>query len=502
MNYPFDHFPLVCLTLSYNTIAEDVAVAKKYRPYVDLYELRADFLDEAELLEIRRFPMLVDLPVILTIRRHIDGGQFRGGEASRTMLFARALAFADQNPRNNFTYVDFEDDFHVPSLQESALAFGTRIIRSVHDMSSPITDLPARLEEMRKTGYELPKIACMPQSLADVTRMFTECSRLKDFDQIITGMGPLGLPTRLLARKLHSYLTFVSPPDKLAGMKNIGHIDPVTLHDVYHFKDIDDDTEVFGITGWPLTHTSSPELHNTGYKQHGINAVYIPVASENIQDVLGFADAVNLQGLSVTVPHKEAVLPLLDHKSDEVEKIGACNTMVRENGQWTGYNTDAMGFKEALIDFMGTDSLRHKRVAIIGAGGAAKAVACAIKQLGGKACIFNRTQSKAKAVAAQYGFMYAPLAPESASLLAKYSSLIIQTTSKGMGGDSTSSEETDPLWFYEFTGKERLFDIVYAPDVTPVMARARLAGCKVCNGMPMLLAQGHMQFKLFNGRDY
>ena len=71
-----------------------------------------------------------------------------------------------------------------------------------------------------------------------------------------------------------------------------------------------------------------------------------------------------------------------------------------------------------------------------------------------------------------------------------------------MGGDSTSSEETDPLWFYEFTGKERLFDIVYAPDVTPVMARARLAGCKVCNGMPMLLAQGHMQFKLFNRRDY
>jgi len=496
------NFPLVCLTLSGKTIAEDIKLANRYRSSVDILELRADFLDEDELLDIRRFPQMVQLPTILTIRRGIDGGKYRGGEAARTMLFARALAFASQDSRKNFAYVDFEDDFHIPSLQDAALAFGTHIIRSLHSMDAPVKNLAARFDSMRKTGYEIPKIACMPRSLSDVTQIFRECASLKEFDHIICAMGLLGLPSRILSRKLHSYLTFVSPEEAENGMKEIGHLDPLTMARVYRFHDIDDDTKIYGITGYPLRQTRSPELHNAGYSNRNINAVYIPVSSPDIRQSLEFADQIGLDGYSVTVPYKEAVLSELAAFSPTVAETGACNTIVREQNGWKGYNTDTSGFEKALQEFMGEKTLKHCRISIIGAGGAARAVAYAVKHLGGQACVFNRTVSRAKVVAEKYGFRYAPLGSESSSLLEKYSDLIVQTTSKGMGDTHPADETNDPIWFYEFSGSEKLFDIVYEPDVTPVMARASAAGCRVSNGLPMLKYQGYEQFKLFTGVDY
>jgi 3-dehydroquinate dehydratase / shikimate dehydrogenase len=495
-------FPLVCLTLSGKTIAEDVKLADVYRNYVDMLELRADYLEEDELLEIRKFPKLVQLPTILTIRRRIDGGLYNGGEAARTMLFARALAFADQNPRNNFAYVDFEEDFHIPSLQDAAFAFGTHIIRSFHDMNNPVTDLAGRFSAMCKTGYEIPKIACRPHNLSDVTRMFRECKAMKKYDHILCGMGNFGLPTRILADKLRSYLTFVSPADAGKEMKSIGHIDPVTLKDIYHFHEIGDDTRIFGITGYPLERTSSPELHNAGYHTHDLNAVYIPVCSPDIVQALEFAEEVGLSGYSVTIPFKETVLPELAVSSSGVMEIGACNTIVKEKDGWHGYNTDVTGIREALKHFLGVKNLKHFRTAIIGAGGAAKAVADAVYELGGKACIFNRTVLRAKSLAEEFNFKYAALESDSAGMLAKYSDLIIQTTSKGMGSDSSADESNDPLWFYTFNGSEKLFDIIYFPEMTPVMKRALSAGCKVSNGLPMLKYQGYEQFKIFTGVDY
>ena len=116
--------------------------------------------------------------------------------------------------------------------------------------------------------------------------------------------------------------------------------------------------------------------------------------------------------------------------------------------------------------------------------------------------MFNRTVGKAKALAEKYDFEYGPLSPESGKLLRKYSDVIIQTTSKGMHCHESSTAENDPLFFYEFSGKEILFDIVYMPEVTPVMARAKAAGCHVCNGFYMLRYQGYKQFELYTGENY
>lgn len=494
--------PLICLTLTCKTIQEDLKIIEKYRPYIDLVELRADYLEEDECLHIRKFPRLANIPCILTIRRRVDGGLYVGGESARTMLFARAMAFADQNENNNFTYVDFEDDFHIPSLQDAAMAFGTRIIRSFHDMNNPVYDIIEKCNSMRKTGYEIPKIAFQPHSLEDVTHLFEVTKNFTDYDHILCAMGELGTPSRILAHKTHSYLTYTSPIESIANTNSIGHMDPITLNEIYNFRDLNDDTKIFGITGWPLAHTSSPELHNKGYKKHGMNCVYIPIRSPKLSDAIDFCNRVGVQGMSVTVPHKETVLPELETIDEEVADIRASNTIVKTDSGWTGYNTDASGFTTALQEFLGVEKLRHRRVAIIGAGGAARAIAYAIKKMGGKACIFNRTLANAKIIADKYGFSYAPLGPDAIFDLELYSDIIIQTTSVGNGYYGPSNEANDPLYFYNFKGTENVYDIIYSPEITPMMSRAIASGCKVSNGYSMLKHQGYRQFKLFTGVDY
>ena len=279
-------------------------------------------------------------------------------------------------------------------------------------------------------------------------------------------------------------------------------MDPVTLNDTYHFSKIDDNIKIFGITGWPLSATNSPLLHNTGYMNHDMNSVYIPIRAEKLKQAFYFANVVGVEGMSVTIPHKEDVLDEIKDIDPIAQDIGACNTVVHSHYTWHAYNTDVTGFTRALLEFTGLKSLAHKKVAIIGSGGASKAIAYAVKKLHGNACIFNRTIARAKLLADKYDFKYASLSEDSGPMLKKYSDIIIQTTSKGMGCPPPSTEENDPIFFYDFTGKEMLFDIIYVPEVTPVMERAARAGCKVCNGYSMLKYQGYEQFELFTGVQY
>ncbi|MBS7242207.1 type I 3-dehydroquinate dehydratase [Treponema sp.] len=494
--------PKICLTLTGTTIRENLETLDKYRDKIDMAELRVDYLNTDERLYVRRFPSLIDVPCILTIRRQIDGGKFVEGEAARTVLFARALSFADEDKTRNFAYVDFEEDFHIPSLEDATLAFDTKVIRSFHDMHNPVSDIIGRLKKMTTSGFEIPKIAFMPHSLDDVTNLFREASKLRDNNHILLAMGPMGIPSRILGAKLKNFLTYTSSPESIGNTANIAHLDAVKLNELYRMKTINENTKIFGITGWPLTGTSSPELHNAGYTRHNMNSVYIPFPAENFDQAMSFAETVGVQGFSITVPHKEAVLEKANFISPEVLDIGASNTMVLKDDKWSCYNTDADGFARSLLEFTELKNLKHKKVAIIGAGGAAKAIAYAVYKAGGKACVFNRTLGKAKALAEKYDFEYGPLSAEGGKLLRKYSDIIIQTTSKGMHCKESSNAENDPLFFYEFSGKEILFDIIYMPEVTPVMARAKAAGCHVCNGYYMLRYQGYKQFELFTGDEY
>ncbi len=489
----------ICLVLNSLTIRENLALVDLYRHLIDCVELRVDCLAPDERLQFRSFPEIADIPCILTIRRKSDGGQFVEGEGSRTALLARGLAFADTDPRKNFAYIDLEEDIQVPSIEEAARAFGTRIIRSVHEMNGPISDIAARVRRLRKTKDEIAKIAFMPRNLSDVTNLFREAKTLENEDYILIAMGPYGLPSRVLAPVVGSCVTFVSSEESIRQAGNLlGHLDPVTINETYRVRSITDATRVFGVTGNPLTATSSPAIHNSGYARQGIDAVYVPIRAETVEEAIDFADTIGITGLSVTFPFKETVLPNLQAISEQTGEIGACNTILKTDEGWEGFNTDAPGFSRALLEFLGRRDLRRMRIAIIGAGGAAKAIAHAVRALGGKACVFNRTTDKARELAQQYNFKWASLDPGNRILLESYSDVIIQTTNVGMSPDA----DVDPIEFFSFTGREAVYDVIYHPERTKMLKRAQKAGCRVSNGYTMLQYQAYIQYKLFTGVDY
>lgn len=489
----------ICLVLTASTLKEDLALVELYRSWIDVAELRVDCLAPDERLLFRSFPEQANIPCILTIRRKSDGGMFAEGEGSRIALLARGLAFADTDHRKNFAYIDLEEDLEVPSIEEAARAFGTRIIRSTHNMNGPDIDIRSRVQRLRRTKDEIAKVAFMPRSLTDVTRLFHEAKSCSGEEYILIAMGQYGLPTRILAPVLGSSITYVSSEETIKHSQNpLGHMDPIVINEVYHIRSITEKTRIFGVTGNPLVATSSPLIHNSGYKKQGLDAVYIPIKAETIEEAMEFAEEIGIDGMSVTFPFKESVLPNLDQISLDSGEIGACNTIVKKDGSWLGSNSDAPGFSRALLEFLGRKDLKRLRVSIIGAGGAAKAIAHAVKDLGGKACIFNRTTDKARDLAEQYNFKWATLDAGNRILMESFSDVIIQTTNVGMSPDA----ENDPIDFYSFSGDEAVYDVIYHPETTRMLKRAQKAGCKTCNGYSMLKYQAYLQYRLFTGVEY
>lgn len=497
----------LCLCLTGKTLEKDLGILRKYQKYADLAELRVDYLEPDERLLIRRFPEMAGIPIILTIRREADGGRFNGGEGSRMSLFATGLTFADVDPRRNFAYVDFEEYLRVPSLEEAARTCGTRIIRSYHNMTAVDDDLAGRIRSLSRVGDEIVKVAVTPQTMEDVLRIFRAGQETKDLDKILIGMGHLGAPTRILAEHIGSALSYISVRDE-PGMAplGLGQLDPKELFDLYRFKSITPQTRIFGIIGYPLKATSSPYLFNTLFKLQGMNAVYVPFPTDTVDPFFTLADSLGIAGISVTVPHKEAVLAYLAERSERVQSIGACNTIVCAPGGRRGYNTDAQGFSDSLLHFTGKKSLAGMRITIIGAGGVARAVAAEVARLRGKALILNRTPFRARDLAEKYRFVWgSTLDLTSIKTMEKYADILIQTTSAGMEGHSEGDSKeagVDPIESYRFTGSELVMDLIYKPERTPFLKRAEEAGCRVLNGYDMLMRQAKLQYSYFLNTEF
>jgi 3-dehydroquinate dehydratase/shikimate dehydrogenase len=483
----------ICLCLTGKTLAEDLEIIETYRKYIDMAELRVDCLAPDERFLIRAFPARTDIPVILTIRRSSDGGHFQGGEGARITLLCKGLAFAEADRRKNFAYVDLEEDINVPSLEEAARTFGTRIIRSFHNLQGVDDGLAARIKKQLHVGDEIPKAAVFPQSLADTLKIYRTAKELEGQEKILLGMGHYGLNTRIFAEKLGSFLTYVSSDGSAAP----GQINPVALTETYRFRAITSRTAVYGITGYPLTATSSPPFFNRVFTEENTDAVYVPFPSDRLETFLDLARELDFRGASVTVPYKEEILPHLVSQSAMVQSVGACNTIVASPGGWEGYNTDCRGFSDSLLDFIGAKDLKGRRITIAGAGGVARAVASEVYRLRGKALILNRTVARAKRLAEPYRFAWGGM-DDGVELMRKYRDIIIQATSVGMA----PGIEDDPLPEYQFTGNEKVMDLIYKPEETRFLARAAKAGCAVRNGYDMLIRQAIHQYSFFMGAEF
>ena len=491
----------ICLCLTAKTLKRNLEILDKYRKYADITELRVDCLEPNERLLIRRFPEQAGMPVILTVRRHIDGGQFVGGEGVRVNLMARGLAFAETDRRRNFAYLDIEDDLDIPSLEEAAGTFGTRIIRSYHNSQGTDSNLLAKIRSMRHSGDEIIKIAVRANSTKDVLHLLKAGRECPDQEKILISMGHYGTYSRILTEQFGSAICYTSAfAEEDAPPAAPGQVDVEELSKLFHFHNITKNTKIYGITGNPLRMTSSPNFFNTVFELEATNAIYIPFPTDSIIDFMEIANYLGLEGVSVTIPYKEAVIPFLNSMTDEVQSIGACNTLILTPQGWKGANTDARGFSGSLLAFLSRENFKRQRVTVIGAGGAARAVVYELHRLGAKVLILNRSPQKAALLAAPYKCAWGGLDEREISKIEKYRDIIIQTTSVGMEGGSL--DMADPLAFYNFCGREEVMDLIYNPRMTPLLRRASNAGCNVLNGYDMLIRQAQYQYAYFTGKEF
>lgn len=463
-------------------------ILAEYGGYADLLELRVDCLRAEERPAAAELPGVTKLPVILAARRVSDGGVWDGAESERIAYLTRLV------PRG-FAYLDVEEDLYAPALESKARSGGCRIIRSIHDTVGVPTDLVQRLESLARVPDELPKAAVTPRSSADLRRLIATFHSVQGMEKILLGMGEHGFCTRVLAGKLGSFLCYSSAPGLNAAP---GHTDPRTLCDVYRFKNVRQSTEVFGVMGNPVSHSMSPRIHNTGFAALDLDAVYLPFLADDAPEFVRAAELIPVRGLSVTIPHKRAVLPLLSISDSAVRHVGACNTMKAGPHGWEGTNTDMEGFLGPLRHAFGGTTPQRLRATVIGAGGAARAVVAGLVSCGADVLVLNRTPEHASELAAEFGVTSSGLDDAGVSRITGYRDLIVQTTSVGM----EPNDSDDPVPGYEFSGREVVYDLVYKPPVTAFLSRAALAGCRTIPGGRMLLAQALAQFTYFTGREY
>src|SRR5918992_587791 len=346
----------------------------------DLVELRLDSVSDPDVtaaLAGRKSP------VIVTCRPEWEGGAFKDSETERRRMLECAL-------QQGAEYVDVE--FKAAFAHDLIAATGgRRIVLSSHEFAGVPSDLIERVRAMRAAGAEVVKIALMAHSLSDNLRLL-QLERARN--TVLIAMGPAGAPTRVLAAHFHSMWSYAGE-----GYAP-GQISAARMLDEFRFRTITEKTAIYGVVGSPLTHSVSPAMHNAAFREAGVDAVYVPMVASSAEDFTIFATALGVQGVSITIPYKVDLFERADVTDELSRKVGAVNTYRRDSLRWEARNTDVSGF---LAPLKGRLDLRGARAAILGAGGAARAVAVALASAGSAVTVYGRNRGKAKTVAALAG---------------------------------------------------------------------------------------------------
>jgi len=475
----------------------DICVAshhKRIRDLLDDAEFRALANKPGFLIELRldqytdlgpgaeQDALNVFAPNCVVTCRHPDegGGNTHYNDVERVNFLRRA---ADCGAK----FVDVEGRTALTNFDKC----GAKVIRSFHDFQRvpPLHELKAKWDELAGLGADVVKIAVMPQTIHDTLPLvdLLEYAQKKAIPTMVLAMGEVGLWTRVLAGKFGSPFTFgrgEGAPGTAPGQPTWRE-----LHDLYRFNEIAADWPVYAVIGNPIAHSLSPLMHNTGLKTAGLKGVYLPLKIEGAPEpVLTTLIRVGLKGASVTIPHKEAVMRIEMEKESVARLTGAVNTLHRRtDNSWFGMNSDAIAAADSLVAVSG--SLDGKNVAILGAGGAARAVAFGVKQRGARVFIVNRTPERAEALAREVGG-----APLSLANLTDFKpDVIVNTTPLGMHPNVDST----PLEKDQIPQGSIVFDTVYNPLRTKLLRLAEERGCKTIGGLEMFVGQGVRQFELW-----
>src|SRR6266566_7856038 len=463
----------------------------------DVIELRLDYLKPSELDQGISFARTsiekLTKPIVVTFRPAEQGG------ARALDHFSRMLFWLFNKPRGAAFY-DMEFDIAL-DLGSSDVAphllnlSWETVICAHHDFVGVPADVEQIYERMMKTPARILKIAVRADDVTDCIPLFRllERARLKGRAMIAIAMGTSGIMTRILGPSRGAFLTYGALETESATAP--GQPTAKELRELYRIDQINRETQIMGLVGLPVTHSVSPHMLNAAFAESKVNAVYIPF---EVRDAGTFMGRMvhprtreidwNLRGLSVTAPHKTAVVDYLDWIEPAAKEIGAVNTIVAESDALIGYNTDAIAVLKPVIEKLGT--LRDVNCAVIGAGGAASATLWSLKKEGAKATLFARNEEKGTALAEKFGASCIRL--EGACF--EECEVVINATPLGTHGPF---EGQTPVSAVQLRGARLAYDLVYNPRETRFLCEAGEAGCETVGGLTMLVLQAAEQFRLW-----
>ncbi len=434
---------------------------------------------------------------IVTCRSINEGGHSVATPAERLALLTTAV-------QGSNAFIDFElDDWdkHTarPALDQHD---DNRFILSSHHFDTCPDDVdafPARVQAAHQTA--IAKIAYAANNIND---SFAALDLMHDHaSQVIAiAMGDCGLWTRVLARKLGAFGTYCALEQDNTTAP--GQCCVEEMIDRYRWKSIDASTKVYGVIGDPVAHSMSPILFNRWFADAGMNAIYLPLhVSKEPNALPTFLDQcvkrpwLNISGLSVTVPHKQAALAWISQNADRLaQSIGAVNTLVFNDQQEVrGYNTDCHAAMDSIAAALQCD---HKKLAglhvdVLGAGGAARAIVAGLRSYACDITLYARSEESAQQLANQFQIQALPWSQRGM----RKAQLLINCTPVGMWPGITDTTMTpESLKYYDL-----IFDLIYRPIQTKLLSDARAQGQSILNGLDMFVRQAAAQFQLWTGQS-
>jgi 3-dehydroquinate dehydratase / shikimate dehydrogenase len=447
------------------------------------YEWRLDYLQDWAALEEKLHQMLFRLRFpnsIATCRRTEAGGQFSGTVEEQVRILESAV-------RAGCHWVDLE----IESVDRDGKLLRrrfkpARVLVSYHDYRR-MPRLGEVYRRLSRLPFDAVKIAGYIRRLTDNLKVQAFLKSHGGARLIVVGLGPSGLPSRLLGLKWGSALTYASTGSRPAVAS--GQLPAHLMRTVYRVEHLDRHTQHFGIVGSRASVSLSPAMQNAAFSAKHVNAIYIPCETNRLPDFLQLARQLKFCGFSVTMPYKRAIMRELDWIDPLAAEIGACNTVAVQRGKWMGWNTDAAAVVEVLTRRL---RLGGSRILILGAGGAARSAAFALRGEGAEIFIAARrplrAQKLAKAISAQ--------AIRWASADGLDVDAVINATPIGMAPNS----EGIPIDLARLRVRV-VFDMVYHPMETRFLAEARGRGLTTISGLEMLVGQGARQFEIWTGQS-
>jgi 3-dehydroquinate dehydratase / shikimate dehydrogenase len=475
----------VCVAIIGATPAEMIEKATSVVKETPFLEFRLDYLDKP-LLALPKFKQFfadnTAATAIATCRRAALGGKFAGSVAAEVEILSTAAEAGFHLADLEVESAESIKKAGVQKLRETGLA----LIISHHDFAVT-KDLDGIFNRIAPFAPDFIKIVPTAKALVDNVTLIRFLERMNDHSNIIgICMGDAGIISRVLGVRAGSAFTFAAATQ--GEETGPGQIAARTLLETYRIEEVDAATKVYGVAGNPIRSSLSPIMMNTAFRRETVNAVYLALQTSKVSDLLKLVQEIPIQGVSITMPLKQDIIPHLEQTDPLSAKIGAVNTIRLLDGKLYGFNTDVAGIVTPLEKRL---QLRGAKVLVLGAGGAARAAVFGLRDKGAEVFILNRTPETAQKLARQSGSKTI----KKDALAKTPFDVIINATPVGMAGNKAPA-----LLEAKDLNTKLVFDLVYNPLETPLIRMARQNGINIITGVEMFVQQGARQFEIFTGK--